>query len=295
MHFFSLSLLRSIALWLPRRGCSSQSVSFTSKKPSAAICSTGRFGRLLCKAKYNSRMWEATNGHSRAQAIDAARCLMFVDHAWPALVTAGGFGGSAGLAFCMLSASLCSLEHLLWKPWRMAPFRQRLLAADPRLEIAQMLMRIRPCLLDHFSRDFLSFFDSPEDLLAHGYQHLIVMGGVLRHDIARIECRHAAVRRIARAKGQAYSAEVMRSSAEFFLAQQRVLEQKYDFGQEEKRVEEEPPQRRFLRSKKKGKQQGGGGGLQRRIVGMYLKGRTYKTKEERSAAMRAASQRYQEV
>ena len=262
------------------------------------------------KGEYTSRMWEASSGHSKGIALDMATRILFGDGGadvdWAALAPAGKTWGHAGLAFCMMSASLCSLEQLLWKPWRGFPYRLWLLCAEPRLEVARVLWDTRPCLLDRFSADFMSKFHSAEEFLAKGYPHLVATGALLRHDIARLECRHAHVRRIARVKAQTYSAEVQRVSAEFFMSQQRILERKFSIaagggggrdgeGGERAAIFDAEPDPDPDTSMRRRRKRRGGGGLQRRIVGQYLRGRKYKTKEEKKRMFREANEEYRRV
>jgi hypothetical protein len=118
--------------------------------------------------------------------------------------------------------------QLAWK-FERYPFKLfRILAGNSTTErnnIAAELATDKACLRDPFSQHICDTYGlenlSSDDCIAT----LTVVAYLLRLCISRIECRHAAIRRLLRAKGSTWSADFPSISSDFALMRQHLLQQ----------------------------------------------------------------------
>ena len=173
----------------------------------------------------SSRMWEAYSGGLSQPAADTVARLSMSTQPWKALRPQARSWGLSGLAFVMLSVSICALDQLLFRFWRTFPYRLWELTIRPSMELAQEFLDTPRCLMDQFSILFLNIFDTPAKLLSASCRAVLVaLGYLVRWDIARLECRHASIRRLQLARARSYPAEFMKLSCAFVLQRQRLLE-----------------------------------------------------------------------
>eukprot|EP00974_Lingulodinium_polyedra_P094265 9135111-Lingulodinium_polyedra.AAC.1 len=147
---------------------------------------------------------------------------------------------------------------------------------------ARKVLQDPRCLMDEWSLAFLAKYGTVEALADHGRSVLVGLGLTLKHDICRIECRHASIRRIIRAMGSTRAAAAEMVSGDFTLLRQRLLEQL---------LSPAPPAATGFRGRsaaakakarvrRVGRWQGsrtGGGGRQRAAVRRILLGRPMRT------------------
>lgn len=147
------------------------------------------------------------------------------------------------------------------------------------------------CVKDEFSRDVLRRFDTPEKLLGEDLRAtLSAFGSLLRTETSRIECRHAAVRRLMRAKGgSTHAAEFSAISADWLLMRARKLERDH---WAKRKPQSQPKRDRPARGRPKRKQ---GGGPQRAFLSVALRGARFPDADSRRRTFLEAGARYRAV
>lgn len=149
------------------------------------------------------------------------------DQQWLALHADDHTLSCRALAFSMISCHACGVSARLRHARRSFPFRLfGLLRSRHREATIEELEYIREscrCRLDPFSASFLDRY--------HGRlgsdQSLSVLHAVGTHrrlDIMRIECRNAAINKLSRQDAAVWWTLLEKLSADFILAQQRILE-----------------------------------------------------------------------
>ena len=132
--------------------------------------------------------------------------------------------------FCMLSATLSTLEQLAFQPWVGYPWKlwdvvAAASDAAARAVAVDIVIAFRepPCMFDDFSRKFLTRFNTAEALATTGRVVLHGLSFCLRWEITRIECRNAAIKRALRVKSSTHRGDVMDISSDFVLLRSRLL------------------------------------------------------------------------
>ena len=132
----------------------------------------------------------------------------------------------AALAFAMLSRSAAGVEHNLVVPHRGFPFRLFSLRRAPPEDVARIAAEIEAtpaCMMDPFTSDFVRHFAGAL-AGAEALNTLTSVALVSRLDTARLECRHASLRRVVRKRNQSWTAKVAQLSGDALLLRQRIME-----------------------------------------------------------------------
>ena len=119
--------------------------------------------------KCSSRMMEANSGRMEKSVLDEAGKLLAEPSRWEALPRQGQTICNSGLAFAMISSTVCCLEQLIWRQWRMYPYKLWSIVETPTRATAQAVLDDSCCLKDAWTESFLKRFPTPE---AHGPQTL---------------------------------------------------------------------------------------------------------------------------
>jgi hypothetical protein len=143
----------------------------------------------------------AATGELEDSFHEMTRSRLFEASHWQHLPTPDRTVNLQHLCFRILSRMGCSIHQLLTLPHSQYPVKMFLLLADSSL--AELVTEEPDCLLDDFSRKFCAHFkekglDHPDALMA-----LKVAGMMWRLDIADVESRHAALRRLLKRSPQA--------------------------------------------------------------------------------------------
>ena len=171
-----------------------------------------------------NRMTLASSGYYEEAAYKDAEELFSDPLRWTALPASGRTFHMAGLGFVMLSAGLCAMAQLAFSQFRGYPYLLWLLLANPTLAFAKKILDDRACGKDPWTRAFLGYFNTPEKLLGDGRAILLSLAQVLRYDIARIECRNAAIKKMRRMLASSYAADFAELSADFMMMRTRIIE-----------------------------------------------------------------------
>ena len=126
------------------------------------------------------------------------------------------------LAFSMLARAAAGIHRLMYLPQRGFPFRlwRTVDQAHGQAE-AEKVAQAPDCLHDRWTKTILQKWPTSTELRSADCQATLLMVGIMTAmDIGQIECRHASVRRIMRAKSQTHGLEFARGSADFFLLRQ---------------------------------------------------------------------------
>jgi hypothetical protein len=140
------------------------------------------------------------------------------------------------------------------------------------------------CLRDRFSDKFLKQYPTVEMLLStHAQASLLALAATMHVDIARIECRHASIRRLMRGSAQTHGADFSKVSADFVMLRQRLLERCGTFS------------KKSAKQKKPKRKRKGGGGAQRLPVSRFLTGKKYASSAARKRVFKKANEEYSKV
>ena len=242
-----------------------------------------------------------------AQVQEASHSLLTQTRPWEALPADAKTWANANLAFAMTSISACSLEQLLLRHFRSYPYRVFDLLGPSHIAqaTAQSYVAEKDCLLDAWSKGFRQKFPTKEDLLSSDCLAILHLCGHAVHwEITRIECKHSSVRRWSKATPQTHQTEFARTSARFvqqqfsriaFLNSQLDGDAVQGHQASSQNVDElhdhEQASAQSCRHRpaaKASKRRRGGGGAQRRGLGYFLKGTSWKTPAERKQRFREA-------
>jgi hypothetical protein len=221
------------------------------------------------------------------------------ESAWEVLAQPDRTWRTFGLAFCMLARAGAGIVQMLRARHRGYPFKLfSLLRSNPQ-EAATNILNDATCMRDSFSNGFLADVakaakqdadaagetadPSVEDLCGNrSRMSLLTVALTIKTDTARIECRHAAVRRtLLTSMTHTHPAGV--ASAGFVLVRQRVLLHQGRVGKK--------PASKVKKSVKKAK---GGGGTFRCFLSRFLKGKPLPVKDRKQVFQDAADQ-YKEL
>ena len=177
----------------------------------------------LAKGKpYSCPMLEAYSGKLRRKVEESTNAL-FQEGPWAALKQAGRTFGLATIAFVMISTVHCALVQMGLEAMGTFPFMIWSLLVDATVENAQAILDTSRCLLDSWTRKFLSHFSTVAKLLSDTCRGVLMMiGWLVKFDICQIECRHSMIRRLAR-QSDTWLPLFHRVSAGLFLARMRKL------------------------------------------------------------------------
>ena len=170
------------------------------------------------------RMAEAYHGRITAPFCSQVRTLLDSDLQWAALPCSARTGQHKSLAFALLCRAAGGIHFHMevahqgypWKLWG-------LLNETCRDSVANEILKDPRCLMCEFTFAFIGKFSSKIALMSQASLALLVgLGITLRLDIARVECRHAWVRRMWHVKSQTNTVELSRVSADFVLMRARA-------------------------------------------------------------------------
>ena len=217
------------------------------------------------------RVLECHHGELAESFRTQSRALACTAEPWLALAPRDRTEETHSLAWAMLSIASCSLHFVCFIRWSVYPFRLFQLLETPTAAAASQLLRDPVCLKDSFSQLFLGKYSSVRKLLSQEARAALWSLAVLaRMETTRIECRHAAVRRFSRGKGETHASLFPLVSADFVLMRARRLARLWLPGQ--------PPKTKTVeaRLRRCGRYVGGrsgGGGARRSFLSTYLKGK----------------------
>ena len=132
--------------------------------------------------------------------------------------------GKIVTSYLMMSSTVW---FLLTKTYEGYPFKLfRLIdRARDKAATALELDRDRPCLWDPFTKSFRDRFKTAADLVSELASNVLMgIALLLRLCVSRIECRHAALRRLLKNKGFTWLPQIMDAGADWTLMRQRVIE-----------------------------------------------------------------------
>lgn len=132
------------------------------------------------------------------------------------------------------------------------------------------------CMMNQFSRDFMTLFPSRADLVSPAcLATLKAIGVVFRLCIARIECRHAAVRRLLLSRGATWAEQLCVASADWLMMRDRIIELATDASHRHLQGASEAQQP--ARPAQRGS---GGGGPCRAFMSEFLRGKSFANRDQ---------------
>lgn len=171
------------------------------------------------------------------------------------------------------------------------PFRLFSVLGPTPAEAADDILQAPDCLRCAFSRKVLARYSSKDALLSPEFRALLLaLSSICRVETSRIECRHASIRRVGRARSQTTAQQMSHVSADYVIAQQRILEQ----GQWHSKAQAEMPRARGRPSQKR-RRINSGGGAQRLHVSRCLRGMRFTSRVQRSEAFKQANAGYKRL
>jgi hypothetical protein len=129
------------------------------------------------------------------------------------------------IVFSLVSCALCGVMQLLSHRYALYPFKLwDLLNSDLDLAtVIESILKDPKCMQDKFTKVFLKFFrgrlNSDICLLT-----LFSIGLLARLDIARLECKHASIRRFLAGFGVSWVKHIEHVSCDFAVSQARIAE-----------------------------------------------------------------------
>lgn len=159
--------------------------------------------------------------------VDARATLESAD-VWDVLPASSRSQELMSLAFRMVSRAAGGVFLLLHSrhggfPWKL--FELLGADADARAALAAEIACAPACLCDPFTLAFRGHFPSAEMLCSADAQAALTATALLtRTDTCRVECRHAAVRRLRIMRSMTHCQAFADASASFVLRRQRILE-----------------------------------------------------------------------
>ena len=125
---------------------------------------------------------------------DTLQGLFFDKTKWQHLPALSSTIATQTLTFTLLSRAGCAIEEYLVRPHSRFPLRLFLLLEEP--DAVDIIADAPPCLQDAFTKEFLASFGERGVGCADALACLEAVARVWRLDIADVECRHAALRRM---------------------------------------------------------------------------------------------------
>lgn len=165
------------------------------------------------------RLSDAHGGCIALPFFRDTRDLLHDSTRWLALPKPQRTSQFQALAFAMLAKACAAIFALMYSVQVGYPYKIfGLLTCEPDdlQNFGNELLRDVECLKDEWSKRFLMEFSTVETLTSRkALAILVAIGSNTPLDIGRIECRHATLRRILRARSQTHSVAIDRASADF--------------------------------------------------------------------------------
>ena len=169
----------------------------------------------------NFRLKALLNDELSESVLEKGRALLADANCYSAVPSSLRTWRAAGLAFRMVSTSLCSMEHYMFMRWRQPPFavfRLIGLSLEERPQVARELLNLPPCLCDGWTRRLLAKYTSVDDLLSKEcLAFLCCLASLIKFEITETECKHASIRRLQLARSTAHLGDVAKTSADFVI------------------------------------------------------------------------------
>ena len=174
------------------------------------------------------RILAAHNGEVTEKFYSECRELLWDPSAWDALPAHKQHQRSRGLSFAAVARLLGAIHFymsLLWDGYPMKIWRLLDSARDP-MEVHEEFEDDCPEMWDLFAKQFFSLFPdakswkSGECLLL-----LFMMAWIWRLTMARIECRHASLRRLLLCKGLTWKGDIANLASDWILQRQRIIQE----------------------------------------------------------------------
>lgn len=183
-------------------------------------------------------------------------------------------------SFAILCRGAAGVEQAVAGPHRGYPFKLfalTLAPSDVAPQLAASIIADPDCCKDPFSLRFLDRFG--HDLAgAESMAVLMSVAVVARVDIARLECRHAALRRVLRKRTHTWAVKLMHASSDTLLMRQRIL-------QASRSKNGRPGASSRVRAR--GAKQRRSGGAQRAFISKFLQGRRMPRQQRKEIFRRA--------
>ena len=255
--------------------------------------------------KFQFEAWQRTgSGEYTARVLTLwkgllERCVgdvmrrMHIGSTWQAVPPVMWVAGLASRALSIVYTTRCAIEQLALVSLRCFPFALWQLIEDRSIATAQVLLNEPQCTWCEFTKQFFARFNTAARLCSDEARALLVaMAIFVRVEITRIECRHAQLRKMVMASAT-WKPLLEEISAKFVMLRSRVLQAMFDPSGGNVRDSVLPRKCKIRKTgKTKWDQKAGGGGGQRASVGRFLRGKKYKTKEEKKAVFAEANRRY---
>ena len=187
-------------------------------------------------AEYTSQQhWESLEGRNSEFRVTAlcndrlqqvvlpeAESLLTRAEAYAALPEVCRTWHALGLAFALVSSTVCAMEYYLFKPWRGFPWQVFMLlsceSASERDSVAKDILDKPHCMRDAWAARFLTMYDTIPKLTSMPCLALLQsIASELHFDIVKVECRHASLRRLQRNRAATHLAHIGDVSADFLL------------------------------------------------------------------------------
>lgn len=174
----------------------------------------------------HSPVAKAFSSDRTAKFLEDVRRLFLEEDPWRILQPRWRTRGFCSTAFAMISKSCCGVVDTIKRVQAGYPYRLFHLVVDP--DIAHQIVSDAACLRDPFSNMFLIAFPTVAKLKSEeSILSLAALCLLLRLDTARLECRHASIRRVKEMMSQTNAQALEQASAQFLLAQQRIIETRF--------------------------------------------------------------------
>lgn len=226
------------------------------------------------------RVVEVFIGASTGGFFNESSRLLTDQSAWGALHPTHRAVQVCAKAFSHVARAIGGVFMLISFPLSSCPFRLwTLLTArddDDLAAKAAELFYTPKCMMDKFSRDFMTLFPSRADLVSPTcLATLKAIGVILRLCIARIECRHAAVRRLLLSRGATWAEQLCVASADWLMMRDRIIELAADANHRHLQGASEAQQP--ARPAQRGS---GGGGPCRAFMSEFLRGKSFANRDQ---------------
>jgi hypothetical protein len=177
------------------------------------------------------RLAEALSGRWVERFFAELRELLFSTDAWAHLPRRCVTMKLQSYAYSLLAHMSGGVCHF-FGIFHCYPYRLFLLVLISDAEVGDVATRLSKdpaCMYDEFAAAFFAIFRTRDDLMGASCRMLLyILLVILRFDTARIECRHAFIRRLLLASSTTWSAILQTLSADFMLMRGRELQRLLD-------------------------------------------------------------------
>jgi hypothetical protein len=159
---------------------------------------------VACGLPRTFRTLDAANGKILQHFMESMRSALFEASEWTFLPFEHQTGFEQSLAFTMIAKGITGIHRHLSSRFQGYPYRLWLLLDTSRdvAATAASILSDPPCMRCPFTARFLQQYPTAEALQSDDCIHLLLLlGDLLRLDTARIEARHAWLRRVLVVKG----------------------------------------------------------------------------------------------